>query len=178
MEAFCPLILNGDTNGTFELPIIRALERGDQCRVSRSNILQCPGSTSKSQCVDSLYKGPFINHEFHVTEYPVKLCINFECWVSNIFCPKCWVSDVLIDGWVLRYDPNKFYGLRCLVKSRFWCLLPIVAFSIFILQYQGHGSGSSIGLKMEARDCPPLNINAMRVISVKSYLNLALGCDY
>ncbi len=28
-----------------------------------------------------------------------------------------------------------------------------------------------IRLKMEAGDCPPLNINAMPVISVKSYLN-------
>ncbi len=28
-----------------------------------------------------------------------------------------------------------------------------------------------IGLKMEAGDCPALNINAMRAISVKSYLN-------
>ncbi len=27
-----------------------------------------------------------------------------------------------------------------------------------------------IGLKTEAGDCPPLNINAMRAISVKSYL--------
>ncbi len=29
-----------------------------------------------------------------------------------------------------------------------------------------------IGLKMEAGGCPPLNINSMRAISVKSYLNL------
>ena len=28
-----------------------------------------------------------------------------------------------------------------------------------------------IGLKMEAGDCPPLNMNAMWAISVKSYLN-------
>ncbi len=27
-----------------------------------------------------------------------------------------------------------------------------------------------IGLKMEAGDCPPLNLNAMRAVSVKSYL--------
>ncbi len=29
-----------------------------------------------------------------------------------------------------------------------------------------------IGLKMETGDCPPLNINAMCAISVKSYLKL------
>ncbi len=36
-----------------------------------------------------------------------------------------------------------------------------------------------IGLKMEARDCPPLNINAMWAISVKSYLkvmSLSIAC--
>ena len=30
-----------------------------------------------------------------------------------------------------------------------------------------------IGLKMEPGDCPPLNINAMRAISVKSFLKTA-----
>ena len=85
-------------NNTCLTPILRAHEGGSECRVSRSNILQCRMSTSQYECWGQ-YEAS------NVAIYNVKL--KAECWLSgwflNVECQeiKAPVSDVGLKNWTM-----------------------------------------------------------------------------
>ncbi len=73
--------LLADYNNHRNLPsgtIVRALERGGQCRVSTSNILQFRVSTWKSQCrVSSWYN-------YYILVVFTSIFLSFGRWVSSV----------------------------------------------------------------------------------------------
>ncbi len=70
----------------------RALERGGQCRVSRSNILQCRMSTWKTQCPVSTWYNYSIFHTAQSSSHPL---LNYVFMKLGVECRgKFWMLSV------------------------------------------------------------------------------------